>query len=258
MASTETTSPTLKTKSSKFGDSDGIHEIEIMTILARKKLNKSDISRDLDFMLFHSEFQRFSILESPNWQLYSITLNYAYFVEMPFPSTEYTFKYCDSLSEGLFTEAQRVARVDWNTFEIKSDKWRHFNGKVIALTTMLNSGSSTLCSLLQQVANEAPNPDSLIIYSNPDPFTHLAGFCEMYEKIGVKQTRKMLLTTLRYLCKDQILKQTIIFRLRPSTIRLVPHLHSVAPHVMHVFMARDQLEHSISLFVNSKSDEQSF
>uniref|UniRef100_A0A914PH72 Uncharacterized protein n=1 Tax=Panagrolaimus davidi TaxID=227884 RepID=A0A914PH72_9BILA len=141
-------SPTTK---SKFNENDEIQEVEILTILGRKKLNKSDISRECDFMLFHSEFQPFSILESQNWQLYSITLNFAYFVEMPFPSTEYTFKYCDSLSEGLFTEAQRVARIDWNTFEAKSDKWRHFNGKIIALTTMLHSGSSTLCSLLQQV-----------------------------------------------------------------------------------------------------------
>ena len=131
----------------------------------------------------------------------------------------------------------------------------YFSGKIIALTTMLHSGSSTLCSLLQQVANEAPNPDSLIIYSNPDVCASLAAFCETYHEIGVKQMRKMLLTVLRYLCKDQAMNQTIVFRLRPSCIRLVPHLHSVAPHVMHIFMARDQLEHSISLFVNSKNDD---
>jgi hypothetical protein len=153
-------SPTTTNGSPKYGNnnnSDDCQNVEIMTIVARKKLHKSDVSRDVDFMLFHSEFQPFSILESSKWQLYSITLNYAYFVEMPFPSTEYTFKFCDTLSEGLFMEAQRVARVDWNTFEIKSDKWRHFKGKVISLTTMLHSGSSTLCSLLQQVCNGLKN-----------------------------------------------------------------------------------------------------
>lgn len=126
-------SSTSETPSSTSTKSDDFQEIEILTIIARKKLNNSDVSRDVDFMLFHSEFQPFSILENSKWQLYSITLNYAYFVEMPFPSTEYTFKFCDSLSEGLFAEAQRVARVDWNTFELKSDKWRHFNGRYICI-----------------------------------------------------------------------------------------------------------------------------
>ena len=122
---------------------------------------------------------------------------------------------------------------------------------------MLNSGSSSLCHLVQQVAEESPNPNSIMIFSKPDAFSQLSAYCENYEEFGVQKCRAMLLATLRYFCKDQTKDQTYILRLRPSCIRLVQHFHFVSPHVMNIFMARDQLEHSISLFVNPKTETES-
>ena len=146
---------------STYSYNENEQDVEIMTILARKKLHKSDISRETDFMVFHSEFQPFGILENPQWQLYSITLNYAYFVEMPFPSTEYTFKFCDSLNEGLFAEAQRVARVDWTTFEIKSDKWRHFKGEPLSMSPWsLRAGLWNQCTPDTDTDSDSPIPIS--------------------------------------------------------------------------------------------------
>lgn len=110
--------------------------------------------------------------------------------------------------------------------------------------------------MIQQVSEDSPNPNSLVIYSKPDAFTQLSAFCETYEKFGVERCRKMLLAMLRFVCKDQEKDQTYIFRLRPCCIRLVSHFHAVAPHVMNIFMARDQLENSISLFVNPKTENE--
>ncbi|KAE9551480.1 hypothetical protein FO519_005300, partial [Halicephalobus sp. NKZ332] len=233
---------------------------EIMTILGRRRLYPSDVARDVDFLVFHAELNKFSVLDDPKWQLYSINSKYAYFVEMPFGVSEYSFKFCDSISEAQFGEAQRLARVSWERFIQKCDKNWQFKGgigKVIALTTMLNSGSSSLCHLIQQVAEESPNPNSIMIFSKPDAFTQLSSYCESYEEFGVQKCRMMLLVLLRYFCKDQTKNQTYILRLRPSCIRLVQHFHSVAPHVMNVFTARDQLEHSISLFINPKTEAES-
>uniref|UniRef100_A0A7E4VSF2 P-loop containing nucleoside triphosphate hydrolase protein n=1 Tax=Panagrellus redivivus TaxID=6233 RepID=A0A7E4VSF2_PANRE len=233
---------------SKFGNSTA--DVEIMSILARRKLHPSDIARDVDFMVFHSEWVSFSVLDDPKWQLYSCNVNYAYFVEMPFNIGEYSYRYCDSLAEGQFGEAQRVARVRWNRFITESERWRHFKGKVIALTTMPHAGSSVLCSSLQQIADDETAPQALAVFSYPDVLTQISTYCETYEALGVASIRKMLSASLRFLCKDQANKQTIVFRLRPSCIRLVLHIHAVAPHVMHVFMARDQLEHAISLYIH--------
>ena len=105
-------------------------DVELMTILGRRRLYPSDVARDVDFVLFHSELDKFSILDDPKWQLYSINSQYAYFVEMPFGVSEYSFKFCDSISEAQFGEAQRVARVSWDRFIQKCDKNWQFKGGI--------------------------------------------------------------------------------------------------------------------------------
>lgn len=103
-------------------------EVELMTILARRRFYPSDVARDVDFLLFHSDLASFSVLDDPKWQIYSINDKHAFFVEMPFGISEYSFKFCDSLNEAQFAEAQRVARVPWDKFIQKCDKNWQFKG----------------------------------------------------------------------------------------------------------------------------------
>lgn len=86
-------------------------------------------------MVFHSHLATSKILDSSGWMLYTVTADYAYFVNMPYPAWEYSVKFCPSASKSQFNEAIRVARMKLDEFCKYAEKYRYFKGKVRLIGT---------------------------------------------------------------------------------------------------------------------------
>lgn len=82
-------------------------------------------------MAFHSHLEPTGILDSNEWMIYTISSHYVYFVNMPYPSWEYSVKFCPSTSQSQFNEAKRLARMKIEDFVGYSERYRHFQGKAI-------------------------------------------------------------------------------------------------------------------------------
>ena len=83
-------------------------------------------------------------------------------------------------------------------------------GQVVTMWTMPRCGSTLVAKMLQ--ATDQTNR-CVLVFSEPDAFSMLAIMVGQYA-LSVCYARSLLLAVLRYSCKDQLLQQTIIFKMR--------------------------------------------
>ncbi|TKR61261.1 hypothetical protein L596_028394 [Steinernema carpocapsae] len=129
-----------------------------------------------------------------------------------------------------------------DNFIEQSKHFKNFKGKVIVISTMARSGSNLMAKMLQATDQSRRN---ILVFSEPDVFSVIATRMDDFSGIDLRKGRQLLLATTRFMCKDQLRDQTIVLKMKSNCTRLVPHFHAAAPSVMHLFLARDQLEHSL-------------
>uniref|UniRef100_A0A0N5AJU4 Sulfotransfer_1 domain-containing protein n=1 Tax=Syphacia muris TaxID=451379 RepID=A0A0N5AJU4_9BILA len=245
-------------------------------VVFRKRFHIGDVARSADFLVFHERMTTCDELCDKQWMLYTISDRYAYFVRMPHPSIDYNVATAPFLSIAQFANAEALARIPHRTFIRESYKLQNFadsiycfcsssgrlrlvfknslrcTGQVVMLWTMARSGS-TLVSRMLQCTDETNR--CVLVFSEPDAFSMLAIMVGQYA-VSVSYARSLLLAALRYSCKDQLLQQTIIFKMRSNCTKLVPHVHAVAPHILHAYIARKNLEETVTsqVAVSRRSD----
>ncbi|KAK0410112.1 hypothetical protein QR680_004953 [Steinernema hermaphroditum] len=220
----------------------GGDQLEVSTILARKRFHLTDLARDVDFLSFFEHWESIECLEDPRWMVYTVTRKHAYFVKMPNSSIEYAVEDSAFLGPTMFQLADKVARIPIDAFIEQSRAYRNFKGKVIVISTMARSGSTLMAKMLQ--ATDHTRRD-ILVFSEPDVFSVIATMIDDFSGIDLWKGRRLLLATTRFMCKDQLRDQTVVLKMKSNCTRLVPHFHAVTPSVMHLFLARDQLEHSL-------------
>lgn len=208
--------------------------VELGTIIYKRKIIDADVASPTDFIWITEKFVHFKILLQPNWSLYTIDENYAYFILMPKPAHTYTVDKAPFVYMKQFGEGLKLAKCTLKNFCKLTETINCQKGPVIYETSSPRAGSTLMAQLLQSttVATVLGEPDALTVLTN------------LIDKnlITTIMSEKVLGSIFKFLCKFQSKTDIYVIKTRSNCIRLVPIIKKVCPQIKHFFMFRKCIE----------------
>ncbi|CAI5451383.1 unnamed protein product [Caenorhabditis angaria] len=237
-----------------FDSSKKNEEVEVFNIFARFRLDSTDATRESDFLSFHEKSTIFEEICEEGWFIYNITSNYVYLVRVPsidpeFYESSISVENCSKMSNYLFENAERLARIDMETFERAAKSLGKFQGPVVMMYSTPCSGGTVAAKLLQACDNSKM---SLLVLGEP-PF--LTSLSLLYNSMSIEKLRSLCRSTIRFSVQHQKQNQTIVMKTRSSCTKIVPFIHSRCPSIQHIFIGKHNYENVISRLVISTSSE---
>ncbi|PIC30547.1 hypothetical protein B9Z55_021750 [Caenorhabditis nigoni] len=229
-------------------------EVEIFNIFARYRFDSTDVTKESDFLCFHEKTTLFEEICEEGWHIYSITDRYVYFVKIQ-PISEDNFdktisiEKCSKLSNFLYQNAEKLARCQLETFQRITKTLSPSRGKIVIFHSATGSGATTVGKLLQSCDGSKM---SLLVVGEP-PF--LTSLSLLYNKFSIEDLRNLSKSVIRYSTMHQKSQQTLVFKSRSSSTKIVPFIHSSLPSVQHFFITRKNSNDTISRLLLKTSTE---
>ncbi|CAJ0577213.1 unnamed protein product, partial [Mesorhabditis spiculigera] len=202
-------------------------DVEFLHILTRFRLDPTDRPNAVDFLAFHDGFGDFSEILHPDWLIYDIDDTFVYLAKLPDTSHLLTADTCCRMGDELFASGEKLARVRLETFIERSGRLPPFASRVVFLHLPPCSGGTTVARMLQACD---PTYQNLCVYGEPPVTTSLA--C-LIDELPVELLKRLTLATLRHALHHQKNDQTIVYKCRFNSGRLIPFIHATVPSVLH-------------------------
>jgi hypothetical protein len=124
---------------------------QILKIVYRKKLILPDLAHANNFLCIHENFISMdSLLENPNWTIYSVDEKFVNFVLLPKPLHFYNARESPFFYITQFFEAQKFAKIPLQIFcEHCNEKMESPRGNVLFISSVGRSGSTLVTRMLQ-------------------------------------------------------------------------------------------------------------
>lgn len=129
-----------------------LEDCQVLTILYRKRLAPGDISGSTDFVWSHDRFVKAKDVlgPNPNWTLYTLDKEYAYFLLTPEPWPYYHARNAPFAFPRQFQDAIELARMPFRAFcRFAEESLADPLGPVVYYSNAARSGTTLLTRVMQ-------------------------------------------------------------------------------------------------------------
>ncbi|CAI4227081.1 unnamed protein product [Auanema sp. JU1783] len=221
------------------------NEVEFFHILARNRLDNSDICRECDFLLFSDHFGHFDELADQRWHIYSITDQYVYFCQIP-SEEDLSILKNPKLSITFYEKAEKVARVNHITFASYMNN-NMLKAKTIFLHSTPACGATLTAKMLQSADSSAR---SFIVLGEPPMLSSLSIL--MYS-LSIEKLRELTKNVIRFSLCHYNGNQTVLIKTRSCCGKLVPYVHHSYPSIQHIFVTSKNPSDGIPRLISKTS-----
>ncbi|CAJ0950149.1 unnamed protein product, partial [Mesorhabditis belari] len=145
--------------------------------------------------------------------------------------------------------AEKAARVRIDTFIERSGRLPPFASRVVFIHSTPCSGGTVVARMLQACD---PTYQNLCVYGEPPVITSLS---LLSEKLSVEIVKRLALTSLRFSLHHQKNDQTIVYKCRLNSSRLIPYLHTAVPSILHCVVTTRSPDVAVSKLILRTSHE---
>jgi len=214
--------------------SDSLEDCQLLSIVYRKKHAKGIMTNATNFIWLHDKFVKAKdvLVPDPCWTLYTLDMEFAYFLRMPKPWPHYHAREAPFVFMRQHEIGTKLARMPFKAFcRLAEQSLPEPKGPVVYYSSAARSGS-TLLTRLVQVSEKR-----IISFSETDAFKPLTIFLQR-GFISEDLVIRLLKSIFKFYCKTQEPGQTYLMKVASNACRLVPLVKKAMPKVKHMFTYR--------------------
>ena len=200
-------------------------------ILWKRKFHVYDTCSERDFLCFYAFCVNSEYVLKPNISLYSISKEEAIFIETAENINIYSSDENPFLYFAQFEHSKYVIKMSIDSFHALADKLGNPAIPVIWMSNTGRCGSTLLCQVLEKV------PGTLQM-SEPDAPSNI-DFMRHTNLITDGEHDRLLVSTIRLLCKPHPGTRMICIKTHNHSISLMKHVSRLSPSIKQIFMYRN-------------------
>ena len=208
-------------------------------ILWKQRLSKLHNSIPRDFLCVNFTSVQPEYVLRPNVSLYSVTEKEAIFVETPTEVNIYSSDVFPFFFAAQFIHSTSVIKMPIECFHSLAEEVGDPAVPVVWLSNTGRCGSTMMSQVFESV-------DGTLVMAEPDAVQNVF-YLLQYSDISVKDYQRMLMSTVRMLCKPQPGIERIVLKLRSSCTALMADISMLFPDIKQMFMYRNCLDTVSSL-----------
>ena len=211
-------------------------------ILWKQKLSNFHNAIPRDFLCVNFTSVQPEYVLRPNVSLYSVTEKEAIFVETPTDVNIYSSDAFPFFYVGQFIYSTKVIKITIECFHSLAEEVGNPAVHVVWLSNTGRCGSTMVNQVFESV-------EGTLVMAEPDALQNVF-YLLQYSDISVEGYNRMLMSTVRLLCKPRPGTERIFITLRSSCTALMADISMLFPDIKQMFMYRNCLD-TVSSFANA-------
>ena len=200
-------------------------------ILWKRKFHEFEIHSERDFICIYSSSVSPEYIFKPNVSLYSLSKHEAVFVETEEDIDIYSSDESPFFIFAQFNRCKSVIKIPISCFHALADKVGGPSLPVIWVSQTGRCGSTILCQVLEHI------PGTLVI-AEPDPPAIIESMHRV-QVISEEERDKLLISTIKLLCKPRAGTKRICIKTRGYCVSLVEPISKLFPEFRQILMYRN-------------------